>query len=221
MRLSTRLRPDRRRRRSLSPGTSALGHAPILTCRPVSRGPGLSLRGVGIRAARTSFERRSEETAMIDLPRIVSPAEWQAAHDALLVKEKAATRARDALAADRRRLPMVRIDKPCEFDGPRVKARLLDVFEGRRQLILYLHVRTRRERWPDAAATAARWSSTTSDISPTCTHADVDCARLDRAAAQDRGLPQAHGMVDSVVFVSRQRLQPTSAARRPTARCSG
>ena len=71
------------------------------------------------------------------LPPVVSPAEWQAARDALLAKEKEATRARDALAAERRRLPMVRIEKDYVFDGANGKASLLDLFEGRRQLILY------------------------------------------------------------------------------------
>src|SRR5712672_158375 len=71
------------------------------------------------------------------LPRIVSAAEWQAARENLLVKEKAATRARDALAAERRRLPMVRIDKDYVFQGPDGQANLLDLFEGRRQLIIY------------------------------------------------------------------------------------
>lgn len=72
-----------------------------------------------------------------NLPRVVSQAEWQAARDALLIKEKAATRARDALAAERRRLPMVKIDKEYVFDGEHGKARLIDLFDGRRQLILY------------------------------------------------------------------------------------
>jgi predicted dithiol-disulfide oxidoreductase (DUF899 family) len=70
-------------------------------------------------------------------PKIVSPSEWRAAHQKLLAKEKAATRARDALAAERRRLPMVRIDKDYRFEGPGGKVGLLDLFEGRRQLILY------------------------------------------------------------------------------------
>jgi predicted dithiol-disulfide oxidoreductase (DUF899 family) len=73
----------------------------------------------------------------IKFPKIVDQAEWQKTRDALLVKEKAATRARDALAAERRRLPMVRIDKKYTFDGPKGKMSLLDLFEGRRQLILY------------------------------------------------------------------------------------
>jgi predicted dithiol-disulfide oxidoreductase (DUF899 family) len=73
----------------------------------------------------------------IDLPPVVSPAEWEAAREALLVKEKETTRARDALAAERRRLPAVRIDKNYVFEGPDGKASLVDLFEGRRQLIVY------------------------------------------------------------------------------------
>lgn len=71
------------------------------------------------------------------IPPVVPAGEWQAALESLRVKEKAATRARDALAAERRRLPMVRIEKDYVFDGPQGKVSLLDLFEGRRQLILY------------------------------------------------------------------------------------
>jgi predicted dithiol-disulfide oxidoreductase (DUF899 family) len=53
-----------------------------------------------------------------------------------LVEEKEATRARDALAAKRRRLPMVRVDKDYAFEGPDGKASLFDLFDGRRQLII-------------------------------------------------------------------------------------
>ena len=73
----------------------------------------------------------------MNLPAVVFPTEWQEAREALLAKEKEATRARDALAAERRRLPMVRIDKDYAFDGPDVKIQLLDLFEGRSQLLLY------------------------------------------------------------------------------------
>ena len=73
----------------------------------------------------------------MNLPPVVSSTEWQAARDALLAQEKEATRARDALAAERRRLPMVRIDKDYAFDRLADKATLLDLFEGRRQLLLY------------------------------------------------------------------------------------
>jgi hypothetical protein len=68
---------------------------------------------------------------------VVSREKWEAALEKLRVKEKQATRARDALAAERRRLPMVRIEKEYVFEGRDGKASLVDLFEGRRQLILY------------------------------------------------------------------------------------
>jgi predicted dithiol-disulfide oxidoreductase (DUF899 family) len=70
-------------------------------------------------------------------PAIVTAAEWEAARQQLLVKEKELTRARDALAAQRRRMPWLEVEKHYEFDGPKGKASLLDLFEGRRQLIVY------------------------------------------------------------------------------------
>jgi uncharacterized protein (TIGR02246 family) len=70
-------------------------------------------------------------------PGIVSQAEWLGARKALLAKEKEFTRQRDALNAERRRLPMVRVDKNYVFEGPHGPARLLDLFEGRQQLIVY------------------------------------------------------------------------------------
>ena len=73
----------------------------------------------------------------MNTPPIVSPQEWEAARQQLLVKEKDLTRARDALAAERRRMPWLAVEKEYEFDGPKGKASLLDLFEGRRQLIVY------------------------------------------------------------------------------------
>jgi predicted dithiol-disulfide oxidoreductase (DUF899 family) len=73
----------------------------------------------------------------MDLPQVVSAAEWAVAREQLLAKEKEATRARDALAAERRRLPMVEIEKDYVFTGAGGNASLLDLFDGRRQLILY------------------------------------------------------------------------------------
>jgi predicted dithiol-disulfide oxidoreductase (DUF899 family) len=73
----------------------------------------------------------------MNIPPVVSETEWRAAHEALLAKEKEATRARDALAAERRRLPIVRIEKDYVFDGPEGKATLFDLFDGRMQLLLY------------------------------------------------------------------------------------
>jgi predicted dithiol-disulfide oxidoreductase (DUF899 family) len=71
------------------------------------------------------------------LPEIVSREEWRAAREELLVKEKAATRARDALNAERRGLPMVEVGKEYVFEGGDGKAGLYDLFEGRRQLVVY------------------------------------------------------------------------------------
>ena len=69
----------------------------------------------------------------------------------MLAMEKQATRARDALAAERRRQPMVRIEKNYLFDGPHGKLRLLDLFEGRRQLLVYHFMFAPDVHgWPDA-----------------------------------------------------------------------
>jgi predicted dithiol-disulfide oxidoreductase (DUF899 family) len=70
-------------------------------------------------------------------PRIVSQEEWLAARAELLIKEKEATRARDRLNAERRWLPMVKMEKDYSFEGPAGMASLLDLFDGRRQLIIY------------------------------------------------------------------------------------
>ena len=88
----------------------------------------------------TSKERDKEHGKghpAMNTPPIVSPQEWEAARQQLLVKEKAFTRSRDALAAERRRMPWLAVEKKYEFDGPQGKVSLLDLFEGRRQLIVY------------------------------------------------------------------------------------
>ncbi|MCT9084251.1 DUF899 domain-containing protein [Streptomyces fulvoviolaceus] len=73
----------------------------------------------------------------MSLPEIVPRAQWRAAREELLAKEKAATRARDALNAERRRLPMVEVDTEYVFEGGDGKATLLDLFEGRGQLVVH------------------------------------------------------------------------------------
>src|SRR5258708_40113096 len=84
----------------------------------------------------SGMEHRKGHLAM-NTPPIVSPQEWEAARQQLLVKEKSLTRSRDALAAERRRMPWLAVEKKYEFDGPKGKASLLDLVEGRRQLIVY------------------------------------------------------------------------------------
>ena len=75
-------------------------------------------------------------TTLTDHP-VVSAQEWGAAREQLLAKEKELTRARDALAAERRRMPWMAVEKEYELDGPEGKASLLDLFDGRRQLVVY------------------------------------------------------------------------------------
>ncbi len=85
-------------------------------------------------------------------PPIVSPREWEAARERLLVKEKDVTRARDALAAARRRMPWLAVVKEYQFDGPKGRSSLLDLFDGRRQLIVYrAFFEPGVSGWPDHA----------------------------------------------------------------------
>ena len=93
----------------------------------------------------------------MNLPQIVSRDEWLAARKELLAREKAMTRAIDELNADRRRLPMVLVDKPYKFEGPDGTVGLLDLFDGSRQLIVQ-HV---------------MWLADEGRACPSCT-ADVD-----------------------------------------------
>jgi Bacterial protein of unknown function (DUF899) len=89
--------------------------------------------------ARTTDPSRSTTDGRSVPPQVVTPEEWQKARDALLIKGKRATRALDALAAERRRLPVVEFSADYRFDGPQGRA---DIF--------------------DSSAAGASWSSTTS-----------------------------------------------------------
>src|ERR1700738_4801397 len=73
----------------------------------------------------------------IEHPRVVSQAEWLTARKELLKKEKEFTRQKDALSAERRELPWVRVEKEYTFDAPSGKRTLSDLFEGKSQLIVY------------------------------------------------------------------------------------
>ena len=104
------------------------------------RSPGSRQRCEAVKgraATPNSRKRIHTRRGTVKTPPIVSPQEWEAARQHLLVKEKDLTHARDALAAERRRMPWLAVDKDYEFDGPKGKASLLDLFEGRRQLIVY------------------------------------------------------------------------------------
>jgi predicted dithiol-disulfide oxidoreductase (DUF899 family) len=87
----------------------------------------------------------------MELPNVVSAAEWHAAIADIRAKEKAETRRRDALAAERRRLPMVRVEKDYVLEGRDGPARLVDLFAGRTQLLLYHFMFAPGVHgWPDA-----------------------------------------------------------------------
>jgi predicted dithiol-disulfide oxidoreductase (DUF899 family) len=73
----------------------------------------------------------------MNTPPVVSPQEWDAAREEMLVKEKEHTRARDALAAQRRRMPWMAVEKDYRFEGPDGEKSLLELFDGRRQLVVY------------------------------------------------------------------------------------
>ena len=82
---------------------------------------------------------------------IVSPQEWEDARQDLLAKEKELTRARDALAAERRQMPRMAVEKEYRFEGPDGPVSLLDLFDGRRQLIVYrFFFEPGVSGWPDA-----------------------------------------------------------------------
>lgn len=82
-------------------------------------------------------DHKTGEQPAMRTPPVVSPEAWEAARRQMLVKEKAHTRAHDALAAERRRMPRMAVEKAYEFEGPDGKVSLLDLFEGRQQLIVY------------------------------------------------------------------------------------
>ena len=73
----------------------------------------------------------------IEPPRSAARSEWLTARKALLAREKELTRLRDQIAAERRALPWVRIEKPYVFEGERGKTALAELFDGRSQLLVY------------------------------------------------------------------------------------
>jgi predicted dithiol-disulfide oxidoreductase (DUF899 family) len=97
----------------------------------------------------------------MNLPKIVSQEEWHEARRAFLEKEKAATRERDRLSAERRELPMVEVTKDYVFEAPDGERSLTDLFEGRPQLIVY-HFMFHPE-WDDGCSSC---TAGTDEISP-------------------------------------------------------
>jgi predicted dithiol-disulfide oxidoreductase (DUF899 family) len=102
----------------------------------------------------------SQEEIVVSLPKVVSRDEWVAARIELLGAEKAHTRARDALSRRRRELPMVEVEKEYVFTGPDGPASLLDLFAGRRQLMVshFMFDPEWDEGCPSCSAGADEWS---------------------------------------------------------------
>jgi predicted dithiol-disulfide oxidoreductase (DUF899 family) len=116
----------------------------------------------------------------MSLPQAVSRDEWLVARKQLLVKEKELTRRRDALNAERRMLPMVEIVKDYVFEGPDGEARLLDLFEGRRQLIVGHFMFD--PRWEDGCSSCSAGADEVSDGLLEHLHArDTSLAYVSRA----------------------------------------
>jgi predicted dithiol-disulfide oxidoreductase (DUF899 family) len=126
-------------------------------------------------------------------PPVVSAEEWEQARQQLLIREKEVTRARDALAAERRRMPWTAVEADYEFEGPAGRASLLDLFGGRRQLVVYrAFFEPGVNGWPD--------------------HACVGCSLM---ADQVSNLAHLHARDTSLVFASRA---PQADIQRMTAR---
>lgn len=90
-------------------------------------------------------------------PAVVSREEWLKARKALLVKEKELTKLQDRLSAERRRLPMVKLDKNYVFQGTQGSVRLIDLFKGKRQLIIY-HFMFAPE-WEKGCPSCSKWAN--------------------------------------------------------------
>src|SRR5947207_13395882 len=117
---------------------------------PWWRSPGSGIGGSTPSSA--SPRPPTQKEPIMQTPPIVSPEEWEAARLRVLVKEKELTKARDAMAAERRRMPWIAVDKAYEFEGPSWTASLLDLFEGREQLIVYCaFLYPGVHGWPDHA----------------------------------------------------------------------
>src|SRR5688572_33457561 len=104
------------------------------------------------RDVKQNNEKNLADHVVMKTPPIVSAEEWEVARVELLVKEKGLTRARDALAAERRRMPWLAVEKSYAFDGPDGRVSLADLFGGRRQLIVYrAFFEPGVHGWPDHA----------------------------------------------------------------------
>ena len=156
---------------------------------------------------RTGLADFDTKVLAMTLPEIATYDEWHTARVALLAEEKAMTKARDALSTKRRMLPMVRVEKDYKFDGPNGPASLLDMFEGRTQLIIQHFMFD--PAWEDGCSSCTASSDELSDglLRHLVRQRHHVRRGLACSARQARAL-QAEARLDiSVVLVVRQRLQ--------------
>jgi predicted dithiol-disulfide oxidoreductase (DUF899 family) len=149
-------------------------------------------------------------------PQVVTREEWLVARKALLAREKAATRAKDELSAERRRLPMVEIENEYVFEGPSGRVGLRDLFEGRRQLILY-HFMFDPE-WDEGCNSCSVVADNVGHLAHLRAR-DTSFALVSRAPpVQDRAVQGPHGVVwgaESPSELSGDPPRPATISRRP------
>src|SRR5213596_1600703 len=145
-------------------------------------------------------------TRTVDNPRIVSREEWLVARKKLLAREKQLTHERDAVAAERRQLPWVKVEKNYVFDSPTGKKTLADLFNGKSQLIVY-HLMFGPE-WQEACPSCSfNMDHTDPALIALGTTRRLLRGSFPRAHFQDRSLQEAHGMEVQLGLVLRKRLQ--------------
>ena len=143
------------------------------------------------------------------LPEVVSEQDWQKAFDAMLVKEKELTRARDEVAAARRRMPMVRVEKDYRFVGPDGEVGLLDLFAGRRQLVVYrFFFEPGVGDWPHSGCPGCSFFT---DHVPDLAHVNARDTTFVLASPADQdkiaALKRADGLARAMVHDGRRRLR--------------
>jgi predicted dithiol-disulfide oxidoreductase (DUF899 family) len=132
-------------------------------------------------------------------PAVVDRARFKAELDALRVREKAHTRAGDAIAAARRQLPMVEVDPATELNGPHRPVTLLDVFEGRRQLIAYYFMWQAGRPAAEQCEGCTLYNGQVRELSFLHSR-DVTYATLCQGPFEERTLPRLHGLGDALVL---------------------
>lgn len=112
-------------------------------------------------------------------PKVVSRAGWLEARKQHLIKEKALTRLRDQLSAERQNLPWVKVDKPYVFEGPDGQETLADLFDNRNQLIVYHFMLG--PGWEEGCKSCSLWADHFSGIIVHLKQRDVSFVAISRA----------------------------------------